>query len=340
MNLKKLAHIISIFILVNSISAQTDTLITNDNNILVGEIKEMVNGVLSMKTSYSDKDFKIEWLEVRKISSSRNYRIILTNRIRLSGTIIMQQSSNNMIVSDEKMGDVKLSTKDIVNIKYIGSGSLLDILNLYLDIGYTFTNTNKLSQFNSSIKGDYYREKWGVLGNYTSIQSVQRGVSPTKRSDASIGYKWIYYNGNFASITGEFFSNNEQSLDLRSNYDISVGRYFVRTNKIYFNSSIGVAYSKENFLEGIQNRESFEGKWQIEYNMFDLGDIDLFTNLTFYPSITEQYRLRTNVDLTAKYDLPRDFYIKFSYNLKYDTKPYDGVEPNDFVFSTGVGWEL
>jgi len=53
--------------------AQNDTIISKDNNVLNGEIKEMDKGVLTFKTSYSDSDFKIEWLKIKMIISNQNY---------------------------------------------------------------------------------------------------------------------------------------------------------------------------------------------------------------------------------------------------------------------------
>ena len=320
--------------------AQNDTLVTKSNTILVGEIKEMVNGVVTLETSYSDKDFKIEWLEIRKMSSERLFRVILINGILLSGKISMFPSSNTMIIEDEKMGEVKLSTTDIVNIKNIGTGRFLDILNLKLDVGYSFTNVSKLKNFNSEINFDYYREIWGVFGKFNTIRNFQEDVTPVKRSDGNLGYKLFFMYDIFASITGDFFSSNEQQLDLRSNYDISIGKYFIHTNQVYLNSSVGLAYSFENYAEGLEDIRGFEGKFQVEFNMFDLEDLNMFSSITLYPSLSQKYRLRTNISLTIKYDLPRDFYIKMSYDLKYDTKPYDSVEPNDYVFTTGIGWEL
>ena len=320
--------------------SQNDTLITKSNTIIVGEIKEMVNGIITIETAYSDKDFKIEWLEVRKVSSDRLFRVILVNGILLTGKIKMIPSKNRMVVMDDKMGEVKLSAEDIVNIKNIGTGRFLDVLNLKLDIGYSYTGVSKLSQLNSEINFDYYRNQWGFFGKFNTIQNIQEDVTPIKRSDGNVGYKFFFMYDIFASATGDFFSNNEQNLDLRSIYDISIGKYFIHTNYIYLNASLGLAYTFENFSGDLEDIKGFEGKFQIEYNMFDIEDISMFSNVTFYPSFTRKYRLRTNINFTLKFDLPRDVYIKMSYNLKYDTRPYDSVDPNDYVITSGIGWEL
>ncbi len=66
----------------------------------------------------------------------------------------------------------------------------------------------------------------------------------------------------------------------------------------------------------------------------------MFTKLYLYPSITEKYRLRTLLNYTVKYDLPRDFYIKCGIDYNYDNKPIEGVDPDDYVITAGIGWEL
>jgi hypothetical protein len=58
--------------------AQNDTIISRDNNVLNGEIKD-IRGVLTLETSYSDSDFKIEWLEIKMIISDQKFQIILTD---------------------------------------------------------------------------------------------------------------------------------------------------------------------------------------------------------------------------------------------------------------------
>ncbi|MEP0714217.1 MAG: hypothetical protein ABJC55_20040, partial [Algoriphagus sp.] len=56
-----------------SILAQTDSLLLSNGNLIVGEIKSMDKGVLTIETDYSDSDFKITWGEIKKITSRTNY---------------------------------------------------------------------------------------------------------------------------------------------------------------------------------------------------------------------------------------------------------------------------
>jgi hypothetical protein len=73
--------------------------------------------------------------------------------------------------------------------------------------------------------------------------------------------------------------------------------------------------------------------------MFDVGDLNLLTNATVYPGITESGRWRVDYKIDVKYDLPLDFYVKLSFSANYDNQPVEGASKTDYVFVTGFGWE-
>jgi small nuclear ribonucleoprotein (snRNP)-like protein len=75
---------ISTFILAN---AQTDSLILKNKNIIIGEIKNMDKGVLTIETDYSDSDFKVSWDGIEKVFSKTKYLITLSNGKRYNGVI-------------------------------------------------------------------------------------------------------------------------------------------------------------------------------------------------------------------------------------------------------------
>ena len=68
-------------------SAATDvvTMITGEK--IVGEIKKVEKDVLTIETTYSDSDFKIEWDQIASIESDRQFLIETFDGKRLSGTL-------------------------------------------------------------------------------------------------------------------------------------------------------------------------------------------------------------------------------------------------------------
>jgi len=340
MNTKQLLVIFFMMALSMHGFTQNDTLIIEGHTVLVGGIKEIDQGVVTMKTSYSDKDFKIKYLKVKAIISERTFNFTLNDGRRFFGSISIDSISNQLRIFDRKKGFVIVNPNELVYLKQIDEGNIFDILNLSLDIGYSFTKSNNLHQFNSSINGDYNRRVWGIAGNINTVQNFQDKVDPTRRTTAEIGFKLFHKRDYFTSINANYLSNNEQQIDLRSSYDMNYGKYLVHTNKVYFNAAIGLAYTLENYSDTIFDRHSFEGKIKLEYNMFNMGDLNMYTSIAVLPSLTEKGRVRANIKFNVKYDLPRDFYIKTSYDNNYDNKPVEGSSVDDYVITFGVGWEL
>ena len=338
MKTKVLLFFFTIFTIISF--AQNDTIISLDNNVLNGEIKEMDRGVLTFETTYSDSDFKIEWLQIKMIISDQKFRIINTGGDRFYGSIKKDTIFNKIIIDDKDKGFVVTEIEKIVYLKQIDEGHIFDIMNLSLDLGYSFTKSNNLHQFNGSLNADYYRNKWGVAISANSIQNYQDNAPKTDRFTGNIDFKYFLKNDFFLSAIGDYYSNTEQQLNLRSTYNVSIGHYFIRTNKVYFNTSIGIARNLEDYIEGIDDIRSFEGSAKIEYNMFDMGDLSLLTNIFGYKSIDEGDRFRADFKFDIKYDLPYDFYIKLGYTLNYDSVPVEGAAESDYVLQTSFGWEL
>jgi len=335
--IKKITILVFILIAFSSLKAQ-DTLTTTDNTVLIGEIKSMDRGVLVIETDYSDDDFKLTWLKVKKVVSHRNFRIILKNQERYYGPIIF--TDGKLTINDKEKGIVSVDLDNIVYIKQVDEGSVFDKLNLMLDVGYSFTNAKNLEQLNGSVKADYTTNKWGTNIYATTARSTQTDVEDVMRNTGGIGVKAFMKYGFFAGLGADFYSNTEQQMQLRSNYNITFGKYLFRTNRQYLNATLGGAFLNENYSDTLVDRNSYEGKLGLEYNMFDMGDLNVFTSVNIFPSFTEKGRMRTEFKLDVKLDLPRDFYIKGSLNYNYDNQPAAGVSFDDYIYTFGVGWEL
>ena len=119
-----------------------------------------------------------------------------------------------------------------------------------------------------------------------------------------------------------------------------MGKFLIHTNTAYLGLQGGVALNKETFTSGDPDRESAEAYMSTEVNLFDIGDLNLLTNATAYPSITAKGRWRFDFKFDLKYDLPMDFYIKAGITYNFDNQPIDESSKTDYVFQTTFGWEL
>ena len=97
--------------------------------------------------------------------------------------------------------------------------------------------------------------------------------------------------------------------------------------------------NNEDYTTNENDRNSLEGFFGSELNMYDVGDLNLLARAVVYPSFTESGRWRIDLGTDVKYDLPYDFYVRFGFNLNYDNRPVEGAGETDYTFQFGVGWE-
>ncbi len=332
-------YLIIIVLLIGAVlSAQNDTIQLKNNDVLVGEVKSLSKGIMVLKTTYSDKDFRIEFNEVKGLIIQRKCLLTLTNGRRRFGnirtdiegvvTITLEDHTTETHKLEEVIGLNEIDDKFWSRIK----GSI--------DFGFNFTKANSNSQFTINGTLNYIDKSWMYEGDISVLSSTQNNADNTKRTDANLelirilARKW-YFLGDMS-----YLSNTEQALDGRISPSIGFGRFFISNNKLYLGLSIGFTYNIENYVDATLNKTSSEAVLAASFNMFDFEDIDINTGIDFYTSLSEKGRFRADYDITLKYDLPYDFYIKFGYTLNFDNQP--AIEGNDFdyIFNSGIGWKF
>jgi hypothetical protein len=317
--------------------AQVDTLILKNNDIIVGEIKSMDRGVLTIETPYSDSDFKIEWEGIREIYSTTFFLLTLSDGRRYNGTI-RSDDQEKVIINDVDIGQ---TTEGISQIVYLNAleDEFWRRLNASIDFGYSFTKANNLKQVNLRSALGFINEKWSLDASYDHTRSTQDEVAPTKRTDIGITFRKILQNDWYLPVNISFLSNTEQKLDLRTNAKMGVGKYLIHTNNSYWGVGGGASYVNEIFSSEDPDRNSWEIYAGTELNLYDVGDFSLLTKISLYRSVTEKGRWRSDLNLDTKYDLPLDFYIRVGFSMNYDNQSVEGTANTDYIFQTSFGWE-
>jgi len=321
-----------------TIEAQNDTIRLKDNTSLTGEIKSLSTGILTMETAFSYKYFKIEFNKVEEIIISRKCIISLTNSRRYYSniksetpgtfTLFFEDGTSTQFKMDEMTGLIEVNEKFWKRLKF------------GLDLGYNFTKANNNAQFTISSNFNFVGEKWLLKGYINVLNSSQDSVKNVKRTDAMIEAIRPLQNKWYMLSDVSFLSNTEQALKGRVSPSLGLGRFIKSTNKLYFGLSLGATYNIENYEDATLNKTSSEAFLSSSFNMYDFKDFDLKTGIKFYAGLSEKGRIRADYDITIKYDLPWDFYIKTEFTLNYDNQPAVSGTELDYIFTSGFGYKF
>lgn len=317
---------------------QKDTLRLKNNDILVGRVESYDVGVLVFKTSYSDKDFQIEFDKITEIYIHKKCIVTLTKSRRRFGLVrtvkpgIVTIETNKDLVETFKISEIIAFQEVSEDRRKRFSGSI--------DIGYDFTKAQNKRQ--TSVNGTfaYVGELWVTNSSVNVLDSKQDSVADIKRIDAKADLRRLISKTWYLIGELTFLSNTEQALNGRFTPNIGGGKLLVSTPKLYLGLSTGIAFNFETYVDPSLDKQSTETFLNASLNMYNFEDISLVTELKISPTISTLGRIRTDYNLTLKYDLPYDFYIKTSFTLNYDNEPAIEGNQYDYIFSSGFGWEF
>lgn len=317
--------------------AQKDTITFKNKDIIVGELKQMTSNIVILKTSYSDKDFNIEFDKVASLNLEHRYSVALSNGLRIYGYI--KTVDSKVIITQNNNIGIEVDFNQIVSLRKIDDGFWNHFKGSF-DFGYVLTKTNNSRQFNFAGTLNYSSEKWVHRAQYNQLSTTQDDVEDIERTDWSIETKRYLRKKWYLSSNLAFLSNTSQEIEARLTPSIGAGNYLVRNNKLYLLAGSGLTYNIENYTNSDDNKQSTEMFIMTQYSMFNFKNIDLFLSATGYPSLSEKGRFRSDLNFKIKYDMPYDFYFKTEIQVNYDNQPVALAVKTDYVFSTGIGWEL
>jgi len=334
-----LRNILPAFLVIISfqLSAQIDSVRFNTGDYVLGEAKSMQKGILKVETDYSDSDFAIEWKKVAGIFTESQYLINLSNGTKLFGTLESLSETTILIITNDNDSMVVANNSIVYLNAY--DDKFLDRFSASISLGFDMAKARNLHQLTTRSSLGYKAEKWNTGISFYNLSSTQDKTEDIHRTEADASFSYLLPYKLYGIATVSYLSNTEQSIASRINAQIGAGRFLVQNNSMDWGLKLGVNRNIEKYSNETEDRESWEGFIGTDYNVFDLGDLDLLLSLVAYPGFTESGRWRADTKFDIKYEFPLDFFIKMGITFNYDNQPADDASETDYVFNISVGWE-
>ncbi len=316
----------------------TDTLVFKNKDVMAGEIKSLDKGVLNIETSYSSKDFQVEWDKMLKIRSPNYFLLTFSDGLRINGTMY-SPVPDSVYVESIFGATYHYAIADLVYLKGVKS-TFWHRIDFDVDMGLNYAKANSVLQFSVRSNLYYQANKWDIKFYINNNSSSQAEVEDVRRNEGGVNHKFYLPEDWFSSFAVTFLSNTEQALDLRTSGSAGVGKFLSHTNRAYWDAGAGLSFSNEQYSNETEGKNSLEAFGAVEVNIFDVGDLDLYSYLIVYPSLTTAGRIRVDFKFDFKYDLVKDLYLKIGTTINYDNKPAISGNETDYVFYTNIGWKF
>ena len=319
---------------------KTDVVQLFNGDRLTGEIKELRQGILKLKTDNAGT-INIEWDKIVQLKTLQRLQVKLTSGVLRFGAAPAFGPSG-MLRLDQGLEreplDVPLT--DIVVIYTIDQGRLAERLDGYLTAGYSYTKSNALQEFNftGGVNATLERRSWSLDSSMTL--TTQTGRENTQRADISGVYRWALEDRWFwqAMAIGE--RNEELGLTARGSVGGGIGRYLVQDPHhewSVYAALLGTSEKPEDGSEQ-QNLVSVLGT-QYVFFQYDTPERTVSGKLEALPSLTESGRIRGDASLVSRWEIVKDFIFEVSIDAAYDSSPGAGAKSHtDYGMVTSLGF--
>jgi len=209
------------------------------------------------------------------------------------------------------------------------------------DFGYSLTQANSAQQLTLGARM-LYRDRQIVDSLMADVfSSTQSNAPDTQRWNLGNDFRYLLGERWYVNTGQDFMNSDEQGLDLRTTIGAGGGRYLLRSASQYLALGGGLAWTNEDYMDvTIPTKSSGEAYLGTEFMTEKLKVTDLVTRFNYYPSLTIDDRYRINYTFDLDFNLPGDWYLRFSLFENYDSQPPASLSNNDYGLSTSFGFKF
>jgi hypothetical protein len=328
-----------LLILCSFVSGQTkDTILLYNGQILIGEVRGVESGVLSLK-EVDLKNIKIRLNKIRTFRTVREFKIETTDKNVYYGRLHSTNRDGWIEIMDSTG---VLRSTDIMNISVIISLEKNFFKGLYgsLSAGVSYTKSSDNGQINlsSNVISRGKRTSYQlVTSEYISFDST--GVS-RDREQYQVFINYSFRPAWFAAALSNYQRNIELSLASRIQQMFGVGNKTVTKRDLLIFFVSGMTFSSEKSTEGALSGLLFELPVMMGLSFFKFKEPNLQVSSyqTFYVGLTQAGRIRVDGNTTFAWELVKDFKLNFNIYDSYDNQPPSGGNNFDYGFSLGLGY--
>jgi hypothetical protein len=320
-----------------------DRVVLLNGNALDGEAIGMSRGKLQFDTDAMNV-VSIDWSDISLLRSASIFEITDVTGQLYYGDLSFREDRPRVLVVTLGEEVVNLPFSVVVELRSLEE-SFWAKTSGFIDVGINLARANDLQS--SLLKGQfrYGGRIWELDLNAESYfqSQLSDGSDPTASSTSRTSRNSITLEGRrnisglwAATTSGRGESNEELSLDSRVLLTVGARYSIIRNQELELHAGASGVFNAEQFT-GQDRVESGEAKFTLGFDMFDLGDVDIYTlGETYITRSFERYRL--NLDTRISWEIFNDFTIGASAVERFDSAPGEGAAKRDFQYGLTVGW--
>lgn len=332
-NVSRRGPVLAAFVLLLPLSAIADQLVMKNGDVITGTISSIAGGKVSIDPSYGSA-FTVDLAEVASLESATEFEVSLADDRELSGQIALDESGQQVVVSDD--GRAAVSLGEIAAAAqprpYFQWGAQADFSATFND-GNTDSQNTLLFASGNVRHGDHRH-----LGDLTFRREETDGVRTKEQDLLNYAYNWIFSDPWYMGGTFTWERDPIRELDHRYTAGLILGRDIFDDGTKFLTISFGAGYSDEE-IGGVSDSGAV-GLWNLSYTH------KLWSGVNFFHDhhITQQFYGLDNLifksNTGVRMDLVENLYGTVSLRYDYETEPAAGASKDDSTLAVGIGYSF
>lgn len=325
-----------------ALAAKTDVVTLTNGDRLTGEVVQLQRGLLEFKTDTMGT-LQIEWAQIANVRSALLFEVENAAGERVFGRLSPAPEAGVLAVANADGETTTIRIADTVRVAQMDqAGSFRSRLDGNISFGYSYSDSTQVGQLSLGAEITHRDQKrlWGLDLSLAESDAPETASSGT----ASIGIETRRFFGNrwFWAGLGLFEQNDSLGLDLRSLIGGGGGRYLIQTTNQELSALGGAVVTREEFADGSQTSGT-ELLFGVDYDAFrfDSPELQLGARLLVFPSLSISGRVRTQTEISLRYEIIDDLYVELSVDHDYDSKPQSiGAQSSDYSATSSIGYKF
>lgn len=323
-----------------------DVVTLKDGSVIYGEIVDMMNGELFIKTAFGVGDIvKVKWASVAKLTVTHPLPFHLKEGTVLVGTAEEGEGGTMIVKAEPLAGSLSVPLDSVISINPLVQPAVVYVGSLQGGFSKASGNSHVT---NASLIGEFTGRseslRLTILGRFIysddSGQLLVRNSRGTVKLDFFITKKLYWFASSY------FEQDTFQDLKLRTAITSGPGYQFIdkgdyespwRKDMTLY-AEAGVGYFNEDF-NNAPDKTSFRGRWAIKFNWPFLDEkVTLYHFQEGLPSLQNTNDYYITADTGARFKIIAGFVSGFQWTIRYNSRPAAGTKDTDNLYLLTLGY--
>ncbi len=325
-----------------------DIVTLKDGSVLYGEVIEMTEGTLYLKTVDSaDKAFKVKWSEVSKLAVTHPLPFHLKEGTILVGTTQADKDGVILLKVESLAEPLTIPVGSVTSINPLVQPSVIFIGAVTAGVSTANGNTNfQNASFLLDLTGRSDKLRLLLNGRYVYNENDGQLAARNARGTVKLDF---FFTKRFYAFTSAYFEQDTfQDLNLRTALATGPGYQFIDLGDFsgpYFkditlSAEFGVSYFNEDF-KNLPDQSSVRGRGSLRLNWPMLDErIVLYHFGEFFPSFENSQDYYLTMDQGIRLKLIEGFVANFQFTYRYNNTPPPGVKSTDTLTLITFGYNF